>query len=792
MNTRLNNLKWLFVTIALVALTLFTGCRAFQPEAVVVNRAPETFLIGAPLAEGGGYYHYHMFWYGQDEDGVVERFVWAVTDTSVQNEDTADDEEDARFNPALDITHLEFSHWTTKTDSIFDFQINHGAAPSADMTFHMVAVDDFGDFDRTPARLHFFSNTLGTPVINFFRVEDTGMVALAHGVPDTVGFGKRYELYWEGSTPNILGYDETALTVVDTVPPRNDGLYGYKWQLGGALGGNCVPTFEDCWHPRLFNEATSDSFSYFAEINSLTFLNDASSSTNPFGMELPSGAVNVSINSVDVAGVEVASHLRNFSFVVNHDPLTRLVVGTDPYHPEDTTVYPYYTLLNDDSGTQYPFSEGDRIPDRSYVVFKALAKDHPDDKIVEGDPAQYPDGFKIGMTGVVNGTRENYTGGPFSFTSGASEIDYEPDWDIGLDGWYADTLGFLVGPRTEFSFSMQAIDIHGRRDGTPPSFNFFVGYPPCVQCIELQDGRVDGSGYTEELDCHDPNGAAHECFDEETTYYVLQDDQLPMAGRTYLEHQYDNKYLAINKATMTPSIRGEEPDDGLYYSFECLAYSMTVFLHGKDDPREAWLDARNRSRGWKYQVDYDCDPGNLIQDGEGFDDLLTPTWGYEYGTENIELSDVDGLWKLTVNFYVPIGAVERGWDFFRFLTNLQIGDEEITDQLMEICLRQMSGGSVRALVLDQTDCNYPSRPAKYHLFETVRPPRALVGSETWRDCFPSYASSTILLLKDGTMDSATYNEDGVMTPSEQFFNIVFQNGFEDTDDVQCGWTSTRQ
>ena len=793
MNTRLNNFRWLLLSAALVALTLFTGCRAFQPEAVVVNRAPETFLIGAPLADGGGYYHYHMFWYGRDEDGVVEKFVWAVTDTSVQNEETADDEEDARFNPALDITHLEFSHWTTKTDSIFDFQINQGASPSTHMTFHMVAVDDFGDFDRTPARLHFFSNTLGTPVIDFYEVTEGGLVPLSPGVADTIGFGKPYQLYWEGRTPNVLGYDPVALALVDTVPPRTDGLYGYKWQLGGALGNNCEPAFADCWHPRLYNEATGDSFSYFAEINSLTFMNDASSSTNPFGMELPSGAVNVRINSLDVAGVEVASHLQNFTFIVNHDPLTKFVVGRDESHPEDEEEYPYWMRLNEENPVHHPFVEGERIPDRTYVVFKALAKDHPDDKIVGGND---PDAFKIGLTGVVNGVRDNYNGGPFSFSSGASPIDSVPAWDAGIDGWYADTLGFLVGPRTDFSFTMKAVDVHGRRDGTPPTFNFSVGYPPCVQCIELRDGRVSGSNYTVEPVCHDPlSPDVHECFDGVTTYYILQDDQAPVPGRTYLTHQFDNKYLAINKATMAPSIRGELPSADLYYSFECQTFSMTVFLHGKDDAREAWVNARNRIRGWKYQVDYDCDPSNLIQDGGGFDDLGTPTWGYEFGAPNISLSDVDGLWKLTVNFYVPIGAIERGWDFFRFLTNLPIQDEEKTDQLMEICLRQMSAGAIQAIALDQTECNFPSRPAKYHLFNTVRPPRALIGNETWRDCSANYTPSTTLLLNEGTMDSADYDEEGRLIPesvSVQYFNIVFQNGVGDTDDVQCGWTATRK
>ncbi len=41
-----NNVFGLLFTMALLALILFAGCRAFEPEAVVVNKAPETYIIG--------------------------------------------------------------------------------------------------------------------------------------------------------------------------------------------------------------------------------------------------------------------------------------------------------------------------------------------------------------------------------------------------------------------------------------------------------------------------------------------------------------------------------------------------------------------------------------------------------------------------------------------------------------------------------------------------------------------------------------------------------------------------
>jgi len=783
------NINRMFL-LMLISLSLLAGCRAFQPETMVVNQPPETYITGAPLEGGGGYYHYHVFWYGRDEDGIVEKFVWAVTDTSVQNEDTPEDEEDSRFNPVLNASHLESAHWTTKTDSIFDFQINNGAAISSDITFHIVAMDDYGNFDRTPARLHFFNNSLGSPVINFFRVTGTDTVALAHGAADTVGFGKPYHLYWIGSSPNVLGYDLDALAQVDTIYPHDDGLYGYKWRILGELGGRCQPSFEDCWHPRLFNEATGDSFSYYGEINSLFFANNGSSNTNPFAMELPSGDVNIQINTLDVAGVEVNPSLRERKLVVNYDPETIILQGRDWAHADgadpDTNTYPYYTLLNDATGTHYPFQEGARIPDRSYVVFKALTRDNPKDEVDDAD-------FKIGLTGTVKGDRREYSGYRFTFNSGAGEIDYEPQWDAGLDGWYADTLGFLVGPRTEFTFVMQAVDEHERRDQTPPEFKFNVGFQPCVQCIELLPDHQTESEFPMDLECHDPDVPGHECFDDDIVFYVAQESVVQQPDRTYLTGTSGFDYLLINKSTKEAHITQSqtEPDDELDYVIKCDRFSMTVLLHGMDDPREAWLDPLNRVRAWKYQVDYECDGDNIIKDGGGKDHLIEPTWGHMSppgASEEFNISPTDGLWRLTVDFFVPRTMVRNGLDYFwNMLYWTHAGQNaELADQLVTICLRQFSPGTIRAIALDQTICGiYPSRPAQYHLFDTVRPSLQLEAGETWRDCYPEFNQSLTLNLDAGAMDSAGNSVGSVENPAVQAFNLIF----EDAEGVaQCGWT----
>ena len=122
------------VFLGILAATWLFGCRAFDPEAVIVNKPPETYIIGSPAETTGAYFHYHVYWYGTDDDGEVDRFVWALTDTSIQDPAVVGDEEDENFNPATNISTLSRGHWTARTDSVFDFRINQGSVLSTDMT----------------------------------------------------------------------------------------------------------------------------------------------------------------------------------------------------------------------------------------------------------------------------------------------------------------------------------------------------------------------------------------------------------------------------------------------------------------------------------------------------------------------------------------------------------------------------------------------------------------------------------------------------------------------------------
>ncbi|MBK8165906.1 MAG: hypothetical protein IPK64_08070 [bacterium] len=726
--------------IVAVALSLLGGCRAFQPEQVQVNKAPETFIIGAPAEGAGGYYHFHVYWYGRDADGKVERFVWALTDTTIQDPDTTDDEEDQRFNPALDASTLVIGRWTTRTDSVFNFTIGQGTSISTNKTLHMVAVDDQGAFDRTPARLRFFTNTLGSPELTFFRVEGDSAVALAHGHVDTVGYGKPYQVRWQGRSLNVRGYTPEALALVDTVAPYDDGLFGYKWKLAGDLGGNCQPSLEDCWRPRRFNEATNDSFSFFGAVTTLAFANDGSGSS-VFRKKLPSGQVDLEVNSLDIAGVEVENSQRPFAFIVNYDPETLLLDGEQDWaHPlDDTETYPYYIRLNDPARTKHPFRSGDRIPDRTYVVVKALARDNP------GDERQDPN-FKIGFTGYLEGVRQNLTGGFFPFTSDASVLDTQPAWDAGVNGWYGDTLGFLTQPNSLFTINMQAVDEWQRRDGSPASLSFEVGYEPCLQCVEIRPDTTSLSTppFLFDTPCVEDTTeaylAAHPCLGGTTQLRVaavrsnLETDLQPVLGAAFTLVNKDTGF--VTNLLTTPVAA----DSVANYVVAATRHWFEVRLHGKDDPAEAWSDPLLRVGGVRYEINYGCDPFNEIKDGAGNDDIRVPSWGRTSNSLNLMLDRASGLWKVRADVYVPTLLLFQGEAGFRAIMTAFYGPAA-AEQIFRAVIRQFGDGWVEAVILDQTtESAKPLRPSMYNFFRNVRPGTTIQDGQTWRDVGLNHAS----------------------------------------------------
>ncbi len=639
--------------------------------------------------------------------------------------------------------------------------------PGSGKSITWYAGGEMPDFQGSNCRLRLLAtDDFLPPSLEFFRIVGADTLAMAN--MDTIAYGEPLHLLWQGSAAIIDGLDAVTVAQMDNMPPFNDGILGYKWR---DLGDYCIPSLEDCWHPRYFNEATGDSISYFGAGHSLFFSND-NSGTDVFSRRLDSGEVPLAFNTQDIVFNEVPQYWQEFSFLVNYSPETIILNGeTDWAHPEDPQVYPYYIRLNDPEQAKVSFIEGDRIPDRTYVVFKALFKDDPRDQIL--DPSA------MGMTGHFFATRQNWTGGLYSFQSQASPINMDPTWGLGTGGWFADTLGFLTAPNCDFHCSLQGVDEHGRRS-VPASLGFSVGLEPCVQCIEILPLGAP-SNFTPDLECYDPGSAGHACFDGDNTFYIKSNASPSLPGRTYL-NVLSQAYLAIDKVTLFAQFMDDEPDPVLYYSFPCNQYSLGVNLHGKDDAQEAWSNPLWRTLAWQYQVDYSCDPLNSIADGGGVDNLLHPTWGVE-NSELLEVDPVTGVWRLSVEVLVPQMLVNVGAETFRqiILFSMASGDESLANDLYNICLRQLSEGAVSAVAMDQTRCELPpyGRPARYHVFDTVRPPQADPGpGATWRDCNPFWPHVQYSL---DLHPAAMRSNEG--EPVVQPFQLIFQD--TDGSDVTC-------
>jgi hypothetical protein len=736
-------LALVYVLVVVLALASLIGCRAFEPETVIVNHPPETYLTGAPTEEGGGQFHFHLFWYGTDSDGRVERFVWALTDSTIQDDESDDDQEDERFNPAVNITTLDIAHWTTATDTVIDFQIGGGALTSRDMTFHIVAIDDRGDFDRTPARLYFLSNALGVPDINFYNsTEQVAANLIADS--DTIGFAEPLTITWKGETPNIRSFSQFHLEQRDTVPPL-DGLQGYKYRL--PLDVACDEVNEDCWFPQVFDINENGNVSIYGDVNELNFANDGSGQ-DAFNRYLFQGVHLLLVNTIDVAGVEVPGEEQELNFIVNYDPDTMILglpkdfdgpggddpvmINTDPFYPSDTTVYPYYKVYRPD-GTEASasFAPADTVPHRSVAVFKAVGWDDADDQRLADLGLPLVTDYQLALQSKFEAWGR-FRGGDsfFRFETQFSEA-VQGVWDDPTAGASSDTMSVLVGP-FRYEFSMRAVDEHERRDGTAEIFPFFGNRPPEMQCLEIVLPDTP-SGFPD-LSCS---------ADIDTFYVSISGDasathpdwtRLPQESFTPID-------VWVNP-TSNSIVYGPKPlTSGFNTSaIKCYPYQYDILAYAEDHeldrlfmPRNApggqtFGDPADRTFSYRYEIVSHIDSiGNVILDGSGVDNLLQVSYSFTENDADFRDSfDDNGVWRLPVQVLAPqlmlTGGpfVLRGW---MEATNAAQGwgDKEI-DRAIEMVAGQMGLSTATFMARDGSNPDIREDRCSYYYYDGVRAP----------------------------------------------------------------------
>jgi len=465
----------------LAGLMLFYGCRAFDPEPVIVNRAPDTFIVGGPAERTGSRFARHLWWYGTDSDGEVVRFIYAITDSTLRdvedpNRDREVDLEDARFDPADDVTTLEEEPgrvvgYTTQTDSTFLFTIDRGSTPSKDVTFHIVAVDDRGAVDPTPARLYFFSNSLSNPSVRFSvsTEEDVNKVPTwvlrwvgttdgpTEASPDqtrypTVGFGRKFRVQWEASS-------------------ENGGIVGYRYKASQDPRADFTPADiegERQWDPEatefVYNNDRPVTDFPRCDLNPNTgqLLNGENCPVDE--IRLPSDRYTLQVVALDDALVESEEVKGELLFNVNYPPESSIVQDAE---------YPRLQAIDGSGGSVGTFADGDTIPLGSYVTFKMAGFD----RVPESNGGEEFGDFCCDVPDDPLAPEVRFQGqNLLTADEGNRTRSFSSLFSVAAE---SDTLGFTAGPFL-YRYVGRTVDEHGRTDDTPDTLSFVGGFQPRV------------------------------------------------------------------------------------------------------------------------------------------------------------------------------------------------------------------------------------------------------------------------------------------------------------------------
>jgi hypothetical protein len=143
-----SRIRWI-VSFALFWGGILVGCVRDATVNIDRNRAPDTFVTEGPPVSANPrdptdiFYRAHLYWRGEDVDGTVDGFRFAVDDTSDPSAWT----------------------YTTRTDSTFRFQA--GEVGAKEHLFLIRAVDNLGKQDPSPDTLRFEAFTTAAPVVHY-------------------------------------------------------------------------------------------------------------------------------------------------------------------------------------------------------------------------------------------------------------------------------------------------------------------------------------------------------------------------------------------------------------------------------------------------------------------------------------------------------------------------------------------------------------------------------------------------------------------------------------------------
>jgi hypothetical protein len=269
---------------------------------------------------------------------------------------------------------------------------------------------------------------------------------------------------------------------------------------------------------------------------------------------------------------------------------------------------------------------------------------------------------------------------------------------------------------------MRASDEHGRRDPDPATFQFVANYPPCAQCIELLNNDD-----TSTIVWDDPCDIAA-CFADTVRFFTSHLGG-PNPERRYLSFGTPLIGSIWYKLSTNEVFVDEPPAPETFAVVPAYYFTIRIALHGKETSDfERTADTSERIMAWSYQVDYENDPFNQIQDGGplGIDRLNSYTERFSLtDTGESVFIDSQGVWFVRVKVAVPLVLQTQGpsayWNVL-----LQIYQNNVDEAALawELTTKQIGYGWIQAKGTDQPTCGTSSRASggKYFYYDGVRVP----------------------------------------------------------------------
>ncbi|MBN1164558.1 MAG: hypothetical protein JXB45_08265 [Candidatus Krumholzibacteriota bacterium] len=416
---------------------LLPACRQ-EVDPLDRNRAPETHLTIAPPETTNAKYKVHLYWHGEDQDGVVTRFLWYRSDTlRTLRPDIEPEIDQLDWNPEARREDLLRANITTATDTVFIFEGYDDVTfvGSNRQAFHIVAVDDGGLMDKTPARLQFVAEVEGVPEVEFWY--------------DSLGTWTPFD---PSNLDTISMFEDLSVKFFATTV--SGSINGYRWVYGGKT------------YPDDNNDGSPE---WYIPVENETVLVTIENSLE--GDYLPSGDFYLKVIARDEAGAlsrsDVSSGVGVYHTVINHDPDVRILHGDN-----------FFTKQNGDTAIRtvnFDPSHIDTLPYNSRLLLHYLGWDDEEDILQYTDPVR-PIQFRYQYSWLgqgLDGSLASYT--RWWLPELAEDTNCDSD---------EDSVTIRVGSY-DYTFLVRSYDEQYQYDHTPAEVFFVGNHSPTIDDVTI-------------------------------------------------------------------------------------------------------------------------------------------------------------------------------------------------------------------------------------------------------------------------------------------------------------------